>query len=257
MPERKTPERKTTTPEENKPEEGQSGQNVSRRGFLLGAGVGVAGLALGGVTGSQLFPKQTADVGTPVPAVFVGRDFTACTGCKNCQIACSKVKEGKIWPKAARVTVHEYLPGVEFPVLCYQCADNAKCVEKCPVKALSVDAKNNAVIKIDTKLCTRTAKNSECTICRDECPGTAVTYHPVTKAPLICDLCGGDPACTKVCPQGPMKGALHNGGFRAAPAKPDEIAAGLQAKYVMQPLPPQPKAGLNQLADAETSDFLA
>ncbi|HEX9116226.1 MAG TPA: 4Fe-4S dicluster domain-containing protein [Anaerolineae bacterium] len=249
------PERKTQS--EEKPQEDQAKPQVSRRGFLFGAGAGVAGLAVGGVAGSQVFPKQAADTPTPVPAKWVGRDFTACQGCKNCQIACSKAKEGKIWPKASRVTVHEYLPGVEFPVLCYQCADNAKCVEKCPAKALSVDAQNNAVIKIDTTKCLRTAKNGDCTICRDECPGTAVTFHPVTRAPLICDLCNGDPACTKVCPQGPMKGALHNNGFRAAPAKPDTIAAGLQAKYVLQALPAKTGAAFEQLADAETSDFMA
>ena len=254
MPERKSTERK---PQEEKPQEGNAEQAVSRRGFLLGAGAGVAGLAVGGVAGSQVFPKQTDVAKAPVAAVFVGRDFTACTGCKNCQIACSKIKEGKIWPAAARVQVLEYLPGVEFPVLCYQCADNAKCVEKCPAAALSVDTTKNNAIKIDTTKCLRTAKGGDCTICRDECPGTAVTFHPVSKAPLICDLCGGDPACTKVCPFGPMKGALHNGGFKAAPAKPDEIAKGLQAKYTLQPLPPKAGGAFEPVAGADTSDILA
>ena len=255
MPERKSTERKST--EEVKPQVEKEEKSVSRRGFLIGAGAGAAGLAIGGAAGSQVFPKQTADVKAPVAAKFVGRDFTACTGCKNCQIACSKIKEGKIWPAASRVQVLEYNPGVEFPVLCYQCADNAKCVEKCPAAALSVDTANNNVIKIDTGKCLRTAKNGDCTICRDECPGLAVTFHPVSKAPLICDLCNGDPACTKVCPYGPFKGALHNGGFKAAPAKPEEIAAGLKAKYTLQPLPPKASAVPEQLADADTSDFMA
>ena len=255
MPERKTPERKSTQNE--KAQEEQPQQSVSRRGFLLGAGAGVAGLAVGGVAGSQVFPKQAQTTSTPVPAAWIGRDFTACTGCKSCVIACSKAKEGKIWPAAARVTVEEYNPGVEFPVLCYQCADNAKCVEKCPAGALSVDPAKNATIVVDTNKCLRTAKNGDCTICRDECPGTAVTFHPVSKAPLICDLCGGDPACTKVCPVGPMKGALSNNGFRAAPAKPDAIAAALQQKYVMQPLPPKQANAPEYLAAADDIDWLA
>jgi hypothetical protein len=52
---------------------------------------------------------------------------------------------------------------------------------------------------------------------------------------LICDLCDGDPACTKVCP----KGALRNGGFKHGPAMPDQIAGGLQAMYKLPPVPVQ------------------
>ena len=102
MAERKTPERKTT--EAEKPQEDKAQPGVSRRHFLLGAGTGVAGLAVGGAAGSQVFPKKTEETPTPVPAQWIGRDFTACQGCKNCVIACSKTKEAKIWPTAARVT---------------------------------------------------------------------------------------------------------------------------------------------------------
>ncbi len=232
MPERKTTDRKPT--EEEKPAQ-TNGQQVSRRGFLLGAGAGVAGLAVGGVAGSQVFPKQTAEAPLAVPTTFVGREFTTCTGCRLCQIACSQVKEnGKIWPSASRIEVYEYQPGVEFPVLCYQCADNAKCVEKCPAQALSVDPKTITVV-VDTKKCLRTAKNGDCTICRDECPGTAVMFHPVSKAPLICDTCNGDPACAKVCPSL----TLTKNGIKAAPVKPAEIAARLAKMYEV---PPPPKA---------------
>lgn len=249
MPERKMPERKSTPEAKPSEEKAPQGQGVSRRAFLIGAGAGVGGLAVGGALGSQVFPKKTEEAAPPVAAFFIGRDFTACTGCKFCQIACSKQKEGKLWPAASRLQLHEYLPGVEFPVLCYQCAEAAKCVEKCPVQALSVDPKSNNTIVIDTKKCTRTAKNSDCTICRDECPGEAVTFHPVSRAPLICDLCNGDPACVKACP----KGALRNLGFKHAPTMPDHIAGGLQAMYKLPEVPKQAMApdALAQLEDAE------
>ncbi len=252
MPERKMPERKSTPEEKPQEEKAPKGNGVSRRAFLIGAGAGVGGLAVGGALGSQVFPKKTEEAKPPVAAFFIGRDFTACTGCKFCQIACSKQKEGKLWPAASRLELHEYLPGVEFPVLCYQCAEAAKCVEKCPTKALSVDPKNNNTIVVDTKLCLRTAKNGDCTICRDECPGTAVTFHPVSRAPLICDLCNGDPACTKVCP----KGALRNLGFKHAPAKPDTIAGGLQAMYKLPEVPKQAMAP-ELLAELEDIELIA
>lgn len=252
MPERKMPERKTTQeekPQEEKPQQGK----ISRRGFLLGGGAGVGGLVVGGGVGHQVFPKKTEETPIPEPTLWVGRDFTACTGCKLCRIACSKEKEGKIWPAVARVSLHEYPPGHEFPVLCYECGDGPKCVEKCPTAALSVDTKNNNTIIVDTTKCLRTAKNGDCTICRDECPGTAVTFHPVSKAPLICDLCNGDPACTKVCP----KGTLVNNGFRAAAHKPDQIAATLAKMYVPAPLPPKAAMNPEYLANAEEMDMLA
>jgi Fe-S-cluster-containing dehydrogenase component len=38
-----------------------------------------------------------------------------------------------------------------------------------------------------------------CSACVDECPFGMVMLHPERGLPLICDLCGGDPACVKRC----------------------------------------------------------
>ena len=111
---------------------------------------------------------------------------------------------------------------------CYQCGDGAKCVEACPTAALSVDtSKNLNTIKVDTTKCTRTARNSSCTLCLDKCPGKTVTFHPTTSEPLICDLCGGDPECVKVCPAK----TLTLKGVKIATVSPSEIAAGLALEY--------------------------
>lgn len=251
IPERKVPERKSSA--EEQPQQEGAQPKISRRAFLLGAGATAGGLVVGGAVGSQAFPKKVEVAKLPVASFYVGRDFTACTGCKLCQIACSKQKEGKLWPAASRIQLHEFLPGVEFPVLCYQCAEAAKCVEKCPEGALSVDPATNNTIVVDTTKCLRTAKNGECTICRDECPGQAVTFHPVSKAPLICDLCNGDPACTKVCP----KGSLRNNGFKHAPAMPEAIAGGLQAMYKLPEIPPKQAMAPNFLAEADDTELMA
>ena len=217
--------------EEKKTEE--KPQGVSRRDLLKGAGVGVAGLIVGGAVGYKVIPQPEAP-STPLPELWIGRNIAAqsCMGCRLCQTACSQIKEQVIRPAIARVQVPQYFPGVEFPVLCYQCGDEAKCIEACPVAALSLDtSKKLNTIAIDTTKCLRTAKGGDCTLCQDKCPGTAVTYHPTTKAPLICDLCGGDPACVKACPQQ----TLTTKGVRMAAVKAVDIAASLADQYKVAP----------------------
>lgn len=220
---------------------------VSRRSFLVGAGSGVAGLVVGGLVGYKVIP-QPVEPSTALPETWVGRNLESCTGCRLCQVACSQAKEQKIQPGIARVTVSQYYPGVEFPVLCYQCGDEAKCIDACPTQALSLDiSKKTNVIKIDTTKCLRTAKNGDCTLCADKCPGSAVTYHPTSKAPLICDVCDGDPACVKVCP----KGTITLKGIKMAAVKPEQIALGMQELYKVPPPPKTTELPHNPVAMAD------
>jgi Fe-S-cluster-containing dehydrogenase component len=86
------------------------------------------------------------------------------------------------------------VPGAEFPHLCTQCEDYP-CVESCPFKALAVNKETSAVI-VNVDKCTGCGK------CIDACPGKVPHVHPQSKKILICDLCGGDPQCTKVCQEG-------------------------------------------------------
>ena len=69
--------------------------------------------------------------------------------------------------------------------------------------------------------------NLDCTLCLDKCPGQAVTFHPTTREPLICDMCDGDPACVKVCPSG----TIMFKGVKMAAIQPEQIAAGLSVPY--------------------------
>jgi len=84
-----------------------------------------------------------------------------------------------------------YFPGLEVPHLCTQCS-NYPCVQACPVKALSVNEKTGAV-EVDRDKCTA------CGVCVNACPGGIPHLHPNRKHVLICDLCGGDPECAKIC----------------------------------------------------------
>jgi len=77
------------------------------------------------------------------------------------------------------------------PHLCAQCNDYP-CVASCPVQALSTDADTKAVL-VDREKCISCGK------CIKACPGQVPILHPVDNKALICDLCGGDPECVKVC----------------------------------------------------------
>ncbi|MFQ6095877.1 MAG: 4Fe-4S dicluster domain-containing protein, partial [Candidatus Bathyarchaeia archaeon] len=112
----------------------------------------------------------------------------------KCEIACSLFHEKRIWPEASRIRVFMLVPGTEFPHFCTQC-DDYPCVESCSVDALSVSKETGAVL-VDKEKCTA------CGLCIDACPGRVPHIHPTGKYAVICDLCGGDPQCVKVCREG-------------------------------------------------------
>ena len=112
------------------------------------------------------------------------------------------------------------VPGAEFPHFCSQCHDYP-CVESCPVDALSVSKETEAVL-VDNEKCTA------CGDCIDACPGRIPHLHPTEKYALICDLCGGDPQCVKVCTEGRWnalwianKPESHS--YRLYARRPDEV----------------------------------
>jgi carbon-monoxide dehydrogenase iron sulfur subunit len=96
-----------------------------------------------------------------------------------------------MWPEASRVRVFMPFPGVEVPHLCAQCKDYP-CIVSCPVDALSKDPDTEAVL-VDREKCI------SCGNCIRACPGTVPFLHPGDNKATICDLCGGDPECVKVC----------------------------------------------------------
>jgi len=129
------------------------------------------------------------------PRLLVDKD--ACAGCRRCELACSFRHLGKYWPEMSRVRVEkDEGKGLDIPVVCRQCG-TAKCVQACPEGALSRDPVTKAVF-LDKTRCT------QCGLCRDACPFGAV-YEDQDGFPLICDLCGGNPACVETCPTGAVR----------------------------------------------------
>jgi Fe-S-cluster-containing hydrogenase component 2 len=128
---------------------------------------------------------------TAATKIWVARDFAKCSGCRICEVVCSLRHEGRIWPEASMVRVFMYFPGLEVPHLCTQCHDYP-CVNACPFQALSVNQGTGAV-EVNRDKCTA------CGVCINACPGRIPHLHPNRRHVLICDLCGGDPQCARIC----------------------------------------------------------
>lgn len=106
-------------------------------------------------------------------------------------VMCSLRNEGLIWPSASRIQVYEPYPGAPVPVICVQC-DDYPCVNNCPYRALSVNESTGAV-NVDPNKCTL------CGICKSVCPAGIPRILPGKSHVIICDLCGGQPECVKIC----------------------------------------------------------
>ncbi|MEM0253852.1 MAG: 4Fe-4S dicluster domain-containing protein [Candidatus Bathyarchaeia archaeon] len=158
--------------------------------------------------------------------IWIARDFSRCSGCRRCEIACSFFHEGKIWPEASRIRVFMLLPGIEVPHFCVQCEDYP-CVEACPVKALSISDETGAVL-VNSESCTG------CGNCIKACPGAVPHIHPEKRVILICDLCGGDPKCVKVCREGGWNALTivtrRDDSYKLYARTPEDITRDLAAK---------------------------
>ena len=115
-----------------------------------------------------------------------------CTGCRNCEIACSYIKEGLMNPKKARI--HPIRIGAVYdnPVVCRQCR-NPPCAKNCPVNA--IEDRGN-IVYVDEKKCIG------CGVCVQECPFGAIAIHPDKGVAIKCDQCGH---CIKYCPTGKLR----------------------------------------------------
>ena len=116
-----------------------------------------------------------------------------CTGCLQCEMACSFEADGVFNPSRSRIKVfplHE--EGRFVPYTCTQCAD-AWCVKACPVDAIVINLETGAKVVLEN-VCVG------CKVCTIACPFGTINYSQATGKVIKCDLCGGDPECAKACP---------------------------------------------------------
>ena len=76
-------------------------------------------------------------------------DPDKCTGCKQCELACSWVQTGTFQPSKSVIRVHIFDEQASFaPYACFQC-EEAWCMHACPVNAIDLDEKTGSVVVID------------------------------------------------------------------------------------------------------------
>lgn len=120
-------------------------------------------------------------------------DPEKCTGCVQCELACSYENEGVFNPSKSRIKVFKFHDEGRFvPYTCTQCAE-AWCMQACPVDAISLNQMTGAK-EINNDLCVG------CKVCTIACPFGTVNYNADNGKVIKCDLCGGDPECAKACP---------------------------------------------------------
>lgn len=116
-----------------------------------------------------------------------------CTGCLQCELACSFIHEGVFNPARSRIKVFSFHQEGRFvPYTCTQCHE-AWCMKACPVEAIQLDSATAAKV-IKDALCVG------CKVCTIACPFGTVNYNSDTGKVIKCDLCDGSPACAQVCP---------------------------------------------------------
>ena len=116
-----------------------------------------------------------------------------CTGCLQCEVACSHQHEGAFNPSKSRIKVFDFHEkGRHVPYTCTQCAE-AWCMQACPVDAIWIDLSTGAK-QVHDDLCVG------CKVCTIACPFGTINYNADSGKVIKCDLCGGDPACAKACP---------------------------------------------------------
>ena len=118
-----------------------------------------------------------------------------CTGCMQCELACSWVQTGTFKPSRSVVRVNVFDEEASYaPFTCLQCAE-AWCMQACPVNAIAIDPVYGAKVVL-SQACVG------CHLCTIACPFGTVFTLPGTDLAYKCNLCGGQPACAAACPTG-------------------------------------------------------
>jgi len=118
-------------------------------------------------------------------------DPSKCTGCKSCEVVCSLYHHNEVNLNKSRIKIVKWEEeGIDVPVVCQHC-EIPLCMENCPTGALYRDDENTFV-SYRKDLCIG------CKLCLLTCPCGGIGL-PDDGSIMKCDLCGGDPTCTKFC----------------------------------------------------------
>lgn len=140
-----------------------------------------------------------------------------CTGCDLCVVACVAAHEGGArgdgyGTHLSRLRIEPgNKPGQHKVMFCTLCK---KCIDVCPTGALRWHAQSGAV-ELVVERC------ESCGECVEICPTQVIVHsdegvtlpdgRTLDWYPVVCDLCGGEPACTAICPTGAIFSAERAG----------------------------------------------
>ncbi|MCX8204772.1 MAG: 4Fe-4S dicluster domain-containing protein [Candidatus Nezhaarchaeota archaeon] len=124
-------------------------------------------------------------------------DPDRCTGCRNCEAACSLKHYGEAnYSKSFIRHVFDPAVGTFQAILCLHCEEPI-CAASCISKAIEKD--EAGIVRINTVKCVG------CRSCVYACPLSAPFFDEFLRASVKCDLCNGDPECVKFCSSGALR----------------------------------------------------
>ena len=116
-----------------------------------------------------------------------------CTGCLQCELACSFEHTGSFNPAVSRIKVFDFEHGRHtVPYTCTQCAE-AWCMKVCPTGAITLNPQLGSKEVIDSSCV-------GCKACTLACPYGTIEFNPLSEKVEKCDLCSGTPKCADACP---------------------------------------------------------
>ena len=176
-----------------------------------------------GSSGGSVFHTDRAARITTLSYIAV--DNSRCSGCGICEAECAFAREKTFDTWRSRIRINHFEPSLDIAAICASCND-APCVAACPkdAGALTRDPLTGAILLNE-------AKCIGCGACLNACAKDRSNIIRMSrdgkKALGICDLCGGDPACIKICPEQCLSLVPANQDGRNLAAKPGEIARSL------------------------------
>lgn len=179
---------------------------LSRRKFLVDAGLVAGGVALGastlslagcgGETTTATATKTITEYIKYEPATqMVQSNPQFCASCSTCMAICSARAWGESNPALSAIKVIQDRINGEIVInTCQQCLAPS-CMQACPIEAIYINQRTGARI-IDQSKC------DGCRLCQYACPLDVIVYNPKTNTCFKCDLCEGHPMCIANCPSG-------------------------------------------------------
>ena len=119
----------------------------------------------------------------------------SCQGCRTCEAVCSVSHYDAVNPNASGIHIKEGSVLGNFKIIvCLQCYE-MYCAKACPNNNITRNSFSGAVEIGD--------KCVGCGACAQACEINAINLVDMGegKKAIKCDLCGGLPACTSVCPR--------------------------------------------------------